>query len=101
MQYLKKDMFYSGYEWKAGDDFDDPKFLKYQEHSELNRSEGYEMLWFINYCAKAWNWPDASLIMACQTLEKAIQTKVPSTIRTHSGIKTWIELHFKSFWSSL
>lgn len=39
-------MVYNGYKWEAWADHDNPEFIGAQEHSELNRSEGYEMLYF-------------------------------------------------------
>jgi hypothetical protein len=101
MHYKKSDMVYKNYKWTAGADFDDPQFKKYQEHSELNRTEGYEVLWFINYCARQWAWKEDALIASCQKLEKVIHTKVPDPPRTHAAIKTWIEKNYITFWDSI
>ena len=98
--YNKSDMVYVDYVWKATADIDNPKFVGGNDHSELNRSEGYEMLYYIRSLAKTWNWKDDA-IRACQKLEKTIRTKVPSNIRTHTGIRVWIESNFKDFWDSL
>jgi hypothetical protein len=100
MYYKRSDMVYK-YTWKASEDFDDPNFRKYQEHSELNRSEGYEVLWFCNWLGKKWNWPDNGFVSGCQKIEKAIHLKVPTTIRTHAGIRQWIENNHSTFWQSL
>lgn len=92
MAYLKSQMVYNDYKWTARGDFDDPKFIGAQESSMLNRSEGYEMLWFINSLAKTWGWNDNRA--SYQNLEKILREKVPSTTRTHSGIKQWIEANY-------
>ncbi len=93
MSYTKSQMAYQDYKWTAGADHDNPKIIDGQEHSELNRSEGYEMLYFINSLAKTWNWKESST-SSFQHLEKIIRTEVPSSIRTHTKIKEWIQEHY-------
>ena len=88
MAYLKSQMVYTDYKWTANADHDNPKFIGAQEHSELNRSEGYEMLWYINSLAKTWNWEGN--LASYKHLEKIIREEVPSSIRTHLAIKEWI-----------
>jgi len=89
--YKTSEMVYSHhYKWSA----------KADQASELNREEGYEMLYFINSLGKTWKWSGEDK-GAYQKLEKAIKTKVPSNIRTHGKIKNWIEENFKSFWDSI
>lgn len=87
-------MVYTDYKWTAKSDHDNPKFIGAQEHSELNRSEGYEMLWYINSLSKTWNWND--ILTSHQHLEKIIREEVPSSIRTHSAIKEWIANKYKT-----
>ncbi len=96
----KSNMVYSDYKWTARADHDNPKIVGGNEYSELNRTEGYEMLYYIRTLARTWGWKDDA-IRACQKLEKTIRTKVPENIRTHSAIKFWIENNFKSFWDTL
>jgi len=100
MSYKKSNLVYDDYKWKAKDDHDDPKFIHRPDSSELNRTEGYEMLYFINYCSRVWNWASDDIV-AMQKLEKTIRTKVPSHIRTHTGIKEWIQANFSSFWQTI
>lgn len=94
MAYTKGDMVYTDYKWTAKADQDNPKIIGGTDAAELNRSEGYEMLYFINSLAKSWQWNDS--LSSRQNLEKVIKTKVPSSIRTHSGIKKWIEENYKT-----
>lgn len=96
----QNDMIYKDYRWTAAADLDNPKIVGGLDHSELNRSEGYEMLYYIRSLAKTWGWKDDA-IRACQKLERTIRQKVPSNFRTHSEIKNWIELNFQSFWNTL
>lgn len=93
MNYQKSQMVYSDYKWTAKADHDNPKFIAAQEAAMLNRQEGYEMLYFINSLALTWKWNDS--LAACQNLECIIREKVPSNIRTHRGIKTWIAENYK------
>ncbi len=82
------------YKWTAKADHDNPKFIGAQEHSMLNRTEGYEILYFINSLAKTWNWGEN--LSSRQHLEKIIREKVPSDIRTHTKIKEWIAANYKT-----
>jgi len=93
-------MVFTDYKWTAIADLDNPKIVGGNDHSELNRTEGYEMLYYIRSLGKSWDWKDDA-IRAFQKLEKTVILKVPTNIRTHSAIKTWIESNFKSFWDTL
>jgi hypothetical protein len=93
MSYKKSDMVYDDYKWSARADHDNPKIIGGQDHSELNRTEGYEMLYFINSLAKSWSWTPPFTNSAKQ-LEIIIRTKVPTSIRTHTKIKQWIEANY-------
>lgn len=95
MTYLRSQMVYDDYKWTSKADHDNPKFIGAQESAMLNRSEGYEMLWFINSLAKTWGWADNST-SSCQHLERIIRTEVPSSTRTHSGIKDWIAAKYST-----
>lgn len=90
MIYQKSEMVYTDYKWTAKADHDNPKYIGSQDAAMLNREEGYEMLYFINSLAKTWNWTNATL-SSINKLERIIRTEVPSNIRTHGGIKNWIE----------
>lgn len=79
---------FQGYKWHARADRDNPQIIGAQDHSEWNRTEGYEMLYFINSLAKTWNWNDN--LSSYQHLEQIIRNEVPSIIRTHPAIKDWI-----------
>ena len=95
MTYTKNDMVYDDYKWVARADHDNPKIIAGTDHSELNRSEGYEMLYFINSLAHTWGWKNV-VISSYQHLERIIRTEVPSTTRTHGGIKDWIAAKYSS-----
>jgi len=94
MLYQKSQMVYQDYKWQARADHDNPQIIGAQDHSELNRTEGYEMLYFMNNLAKTWNWNGNNLLSSFQHLERIIKEEVPSNIRTHSEIKSWISGHY-------
>ena len=94
MAYTKNNMVYDDYKWSARADHDNPKIIGGNDSAQLNRTEGYEMLYFINSLAKSWKWNDS--LTSYQKLEKIIRNDVPSGTRTHSGIKAWIEANYKS-----
>lgn len=100
MPYKKSDMVYTDYKWDTKYTDDDPKVTGEPDSSLLARTEGWEMLYFINKLGEKWSWATED-IPAKKKLEKTIRTKVPSNIRSQSGIKSWIEDNYKSFWSSI
>jgi len=83
MPYTSQNMYYNDFKWTARADHDNPKIIGGTDHAELNRTEGYEMLYFIKSLAKTWGWADNSPIASYQHLERIIRTEVPSNIRTH------------------
>jgi len=96
MNYERNQMVYKDkYKWTAPSDHDNPYVRHGKEAKELNRSEGYEMIYFINALAKAWNWTNAP-VASYQNLERIIKDKVPHHIHKHDEIKKWIEQHYKS-----
>lgn len=95
MEYKRSQMVFYDYKWTAKAGNDNPRFIGAQERSMLNRSEGYEMLWFINSLAKTWGWTSDQLA-SYQNLERIIRENVPSEIRTHDGIRQWIANRYES-----
>jgi hypothetical protein len=45
-------------------DHDNPKIIHGTDHTELNRTEGYEMLYFINSLARSWDWPGKNAVLS-------------------------------------
>lgn len=98
MAYTKSDMLYS-YSWTAIKG-DNPKVSGEPDSTLLSRSEGYEMLYFINKCADKWNWTDDNKASR-RKLEKLIKTIVPGNIHSQRGIKEWVENNYKMYWEGL
>lgn len=96
MSYQKNEMVYEEqYKWTANANHDNPHVRDGKEGMELNRSEGYEMLDFINALAKDWKWENVDL-SSYRNLERIIKNQVPHHIHKHEEIKRWIELNYRA-----
>jgi hypothetical protein len=78
------------YKWNAKADHDNPYYTKGTDYSELNRTEGYEVLYFINHLGQKHWTKEAPNLATYQKLERMIRYSVPSEIRTHKKIADWI-----------
>ena len=94
MNYKKTEMLYKEenyYKWKAEADHDDPTFRGATDRLELNRTEGYEVLYFINHFGKKhWTASNPPSVNCYQKIEKMIRHAVPSKIQSHDKIADWI-----------
>jgi hypothetical protein len=84
-------LLFKDYKTSARPNLDKPKFISNLDLSKLNRTEAYEMTYFINCLAISWGWPDNAYTSSYQHLEKIIKTEVPEHIKTPWKIKEWIE----------
>lgn len=91
MTFLRSQMLYDDgnyYKWTARADHDNPYYTKGTDYSELNRTEGYEVIYFVNHLGnKRWKEPNTAVY---QKIEKMIRFDAPSNIRTHQKIEDWI-----------
>lgn len=97
MQYERSQMRYDDgyYKWTAKDDRDNPYYRYGVDSAQLNRTEGYEVLYFINHIAqRKWQNTPADL-SALQKIEKMLRYDVPGNIRKREHIEGWII----NFWS--
>lgn len=83
----KFDLVYNDYKWSAYPD-DNPHVTGGLDHTQLNRHEGYEILYFINAYMKEKGFSATS---AGHKIEKMIREKVPHSIRNQKEIKEWID----------
>ncbi len=77
------------YKWNARADHDNPYYRSGVDHSELNRTEGYEVLYFINHIGEKY-WHERAKLAVYQKIERLIRHAVPTDIRTHKKIEDWI-----------
>lgn len=90
--FLKSQMQYNNgtyYKWTAKADHDNPYYISGTDHSELNRTEGYEVLYFINHIGDK-HWKEVPNLGTYKKIEKIIRHDVPSNIRTHKKVADWI-----------
>ena len=76
------------YKWTARADHDNPKYTGGTDRAELNRTEGYEVLPFINHLGIMINSRATTVIY--QKIEQMLRYDVPHNIRTHVKIREWI-----------
>jgi hypothetical protein len=91
MSYEKSEMLYNDgkyYKWDAKADHDNPYYTSGKDHSSLNRTEGYEVLYFINHLGKKlWSNPN---VATYNKIERLIRYSVTHNIETHKKIEDWI-----------
>lgn len=74
--------------------FDDPKLRGEPDRSLLNRSQWYEMLYFINKFANNYGNRDRNIALKA---ERLIKTTVPGHLRSHDNIEQWLLQNWKLY----
>ena len=90
MAYIKNDMVFFDYNWNEKRRNNEVKSIGVNEQAELDRSEGFEMLDYINSLAKTWGW-ETDNMSSFRQLERIIRKEVPEDIQTHADILTWLQ----------
>lgn len=73
---------------------DDPRVTGTPDSTLLNRSEGYEVLAFINRIATASDWPTKAPALK---VERLIKTHLPGDVRSHKNVWAWIVANWSSY----
>ncbi|HMJ46046.1 MAG TPA: hypothetical protein VK498_01865 [Ferruginibacter sp.] len=97
MAFQKSQMLYDDgkyYKWTAQADHDNPYYTTGTDHSELNRTEGYEVKYFINHFGEK-HFDTEPQTTTYQKIETMIRYAVPGNIRTHKKIADWIIENWK------
>ena len=92
MTYTRAQMLYNEgeyYKWETPGDHNNPAYKKSTDRTELNRTEGEEVLYFINDIGET-RWKNVPTLPTYQKIEKMIRHSVPSNIRTHKKMEDWI-----------
>jgi hypothetical protein len=100
MPFTRSNMYFTDYNWHARDEDDDPRVTGEPDSSLLDRTEGYEMLYFVNKCASLWGWTNPT-VAGYRKIERSVRSHVPSNIRAQIGIKDYIERNYKEWWDTL
>jgi hypothetical protein len=87
----KDELKYPDYSWSVYEN-DDPRISGEPDSTELNRKEGYEVLYFINKVAEIHGLLSKSTGFK---IERMLREKVPADIRSQSSIKRWIEKNWE------
>ena len=83
-------MVFFDYTWDEKRRNNEVKSIGVNEQAELDRSEGFEMLNYINSLAKTWGW-ETDNMSSFRQLERIIRKEVPEDIQTHADILTWLQ----------
>lgn len=89
--FKKSDLLYDDYSWTTSDN-DDPTITGTPDKDLLNRTEGYEMLYFINSFMTS---HDLKQKDSFQKIESMIRESLPGSIRSHKNIAKWIVENWK------
>lgn len=92
MALMSKSDLKGRYSWTT-DGGDDPTFRGGSDKALLDRTEGYEVLYFINKLANEWNFKQKA---SGEKLERMIHA-TPGHLRSHENIKQWITDNWKTF----
>ena len=91
MPYEKSQMLNNAdgyYNWSTEADKNNAYYQRSEDNTTLDRSEGYEVLYFINHIATTrWSAPE---LAAYHKIETQIRNYVPEILHSHLQIEQWI-----------
>lgn len=88
MAYERSQMIYNDYNWQAKAAHDNPYYTKGTDYSEINKSEGYEVLYFLNHIGKKY-WKNEPNIPTYNKMERILRKHVPAR-STHKEAEKFI-----------
>jgi hypothetical protein len=88
----KADLFYTDYKWTVYAN-DNPKVTGQPDSTLLNRTEGYEILYFVNTFCEIYGLKNK---VSAVKVEKMIRNEVPSHIHSQEKIEDCIEANWSS-----
>jgi len=98
MAFERSQMLYDDgiyYKWTARADHDNPYYRTGADHSLLNKTEGYEVLYFINHLAQKF-WPNETIYTSSyQKFERMI--KASPGQQTHKQKEDWIRANWQTY----
>jgi hypothetical protein len=93
LAYEKENMVYNDYDWSAKYDKKDLRIYGKPGTTLFTRTDGQQMLYFINRCAGNWGWSHD--LNAIQRLERIIREKVPLIISSQIEVYEWIQRNYE------
>ncbi len=97
MKFPRLEMRYDNgtyYKWTANADHDNPYYKGGKDHRELNRTEGYEVQYFIEHTVGKITWSGTPSVADCRKIEKMIRHDVPSDLKKRELIYDWIRTNY-------
>lgn len=90
MPFERSQMLYDNgyYKWTARADHDNLYYRRGTDHSEINKTEGYEVLYFLNHIGKK-HWSNEPNISTYQKMERILRYDVPPR-STHKAAADFI-----------
>lgn len=96
MSFLRSQMLYNDgyYKWSAEADGDNPTYRRGTDYSEIDKTQGYEVLYFLNQIGKKrWSSPNTATY---QKMEKILRYNVPGK-STHKEAEDFIVNNWSKF----
>ena len=94
MAFERTQMLYN-YNWQAKAANDNPYYTKGVDHSEINKTEGYEVLYFLNHMGKKCFKTEPATIIY-QKMERILINHVPPK-STHKKAEDFIVNNWKNY----
>jgi len=95
MAYERSQMIYTDYNWQASAAKDDPYYTKGSDYSEINKKEGYEVLYFLNHIGRK-RWSSEPTTSTYQKMEKILRNYVPPR-STHKKAEDFIVNNWNNY----
>lgn len=95
MAYERSQMIYNDYKWQAKAAHDNPYYTKGTDHSEINKSEGYEVLYFLNHIGKKC-WKNEPNLATYNKMERILREHVPAR-STHKKAEDFIISNWNNY----
>ena len=94
MSYERSQMLYN-YSWQAKAAHDNPYYTRGIDHSEINKSEGYEVLYFLNHIGRK-RWSSEPSTVTYQKMERILKNYVPPR-STHKKAEEFIVSNWNNY----
>lgn len=88
MAYERSQMIYNDYKWQAEAAHDNPYYSKGTDYSVINKSEGYEVLYFLNHIGQKC-WKNETNVATYNKMERVLREHVPAR-STHKMAEDFI-----------
>jgi hypothetical protein len=95
MAYERSQMIYNDYKWLAKAAHDNPYYTKGIDYSEINKLEGYEVLYFLNHLGKK-RWTNEPNVATYNKMERILKEHVPVR-STHKKAEDFIVSNWNNY----